>query len=45
MMTKMEETEERISDIEDKIMKKKLKRTEKEKHWIMKIDIGNSVTP
>ena len=43
----MEDAEERVSEIDDKIIGKivKLKRRQKEKHQITNVDLGNSTTP
>ena len=43
--TKMEKAEEWIHYIEDRIMENNEAKQKKEKSWMTKIDLGNSVTP
>lgn len=46
MKRRMDEAEEQMSDIEDKIWKiMRLKRSGKDRYWIMNVDLDTSATP
>ena len=42
---RLNEAEERISDIDDKIMENKEAEKQKEKYYIIKVDLENSAIP